>query len=68
MKKSKKGSAIIMVIMAGSVCLAYASTSVSEVISGLYTQNKIEKQIKEIYERDIENIDFIYDKLEKGLN
>lgn len=68
MKINKKGSAIVMVIMASSVCLAYASTATAEVISGLYTQKNIEKQIKDIYEKDIENIDFIYNKLEGKLN
>ena len=48
--KKLKGSATVMVIMAATVFSIYSSTAISEVISAIYTQTNIEKNIKKIQE------------------
>lgn len=65
--KKLKGSATVMVIIAAMVFSIYSSAAISEVLSALYTQTNIEKNIKEVYEKDIENIDKVYEKLEMKL-
>lgn len=65
--KKLKGSATVMVIISAMVFSIYSSAAISEVLSALYTQTNIEKNIKEVYEKDIENIDKVYEKLEMKL-
>ncbi len=65
-KKGKKkiGSATVMVIFTAIVFSVYSSTSIAEVLSAISLQTKMEKQIKNIYEKDLDRIDEVYRILE----
>ncbi len=65
--KKLKGSATVMVIIASMVFSIYSSAAISEVLSALYTQTNIEKNIKETYEKNLDNIDDVYKKIEMKL-
>lgn len=70
MNKNKKkiGSATVMVIFTAIVFSVYSSTSIAEALSAISLQAKLEKQIKNIYEKDLDRIDEIYRILESKVD
>ena len=65
--KKKIGSATVMVIFAAIVFSMYSSTSVAEVRTAISLQIKLDKQIKSIYEKDLNRIDEVYRILESKI-
>lgn len=63
MNKKVKGSAIIIVIISGIVFSIYTSSTYAESEHFSIMQKKYENNIKEYYEKDIENIDDIYTEI-----
>ena len=62
--KKKIGSATVMVIFTAIVFSIYSSTSIAEALAAISMQSKMEKQIKNIYEKDLNRIDEVYRILE----
>lgn len=61
--KKIKGSTVVIVVISAIVFSVYASTANAEVLNAEYMQKDIKKKVKEIYEKDIEKIDEIYDNI-----
>jgi hypothetical protein len=62
-KKKLKGSGILVVILAALVFTIYASTSYSEAEHFSILQKKYESDIMNYYEKDLNNIENVYESL-----
>lgn len=62
-KKKLKGSGILIVVLSTMVFMIYAATSYSEQEHFSILQKKYESDIIDYYEKDLNNIDDIYENL-----
>ena len=58
-----KGSATLVVIMSAIIAITYATSTSADVRHMKYMQEKYEKNIRQIYEEDIEYIDENFEKV-----
>lgn len=61
--KKKRGSGIVVVILTAIVFSIYVSSSFMESEHFYLLENKYEKSIVELYEKDYNNIEEYYDKV-----
>lgn len=63
--KKLKGSATLIVVISAIVFTIYAGAASAEAMNAEYMQKDIKQKVKEIYEKDIENLQEIYDNITK---
>lgn len=62
-KKMLKGSGVLVVILSAITFSIYVSSNFAEAEHYSIMQDKYEKNIKEYYEKDLEDIDDFYEKV-----